>query len=282
MLILRSPAEMHEWSRGEIRNGKSIGFVPTMGALHKGHATLMENAADNNDVSVLSIFVNPTQFNVSEDFEKYPRTFDADVEVAKKHNVNVVYAPSVDSMYPDGASVLVQPGSAAERMEGAMRPGHFTGVTTVVAKLLNSVLPDRAYFGKKDYQQLAVIRQMVKDLDFPVEIVGIDTVREPDGLALSSRNVRLTSEHRSNAVSISQGLFAAREMHHQGQRHADDLRKIVLSSIGDGVDIRTEYVDVCHPVSLQPITDTTEGAVICVAAWFGDVRLIDNIELSPH
>ena len=282
MLILRSPAEMFDWSRGESLKRNSIGFVPTMGALHAGHATLLDHSAENNDVSVLSIFVNPTQFNVADDFNRYPRTFESDIEIAQNHKVNVVYAPSVDSMYPDGASVAVLPGTASEPMEGAMRPGHFQGVTTIVTKLLHAVSPDRAYFGKKDFQQLAVVKQMVKDLDFHTEIVGIDTVREQDGLALSSRNVRLLPQHRSEAVCISRGLFAARDLHQSGIHDSLKLQQAVLNQLGTSESVRTEYVEICNPVTLQTTSDSSQGAVICVAAWFGDVRLIDNVELLPH
>ena len=282
MLILTSPSEMQDWSRHAQQHHREVGFVPTMGALHTGHARLLQHCVESNGASVLSIFVNPTQFNVSDDFEKYPRTFEADVDLAREQNIDVIYAPTVESMYPAGSSVTVQPGTAAERMEGDMRPGHFAGVTTVVSKLFNAVLPHRAYFGKKDFQQLAVIRQMVRDLNFPVEIVGIDTVREPDGLALSSRNVRLTPEHRVSAVAISQGLYAAQELHQSGINDALVLQSAVREHIGATQVASIEYVEVCNTHSLQPVISTTDGAVICVAAWFGDVRLIANIELNPN
>ena len=272
---------MQEWSRHAQRHKHQIGFVPTMGALHAGHTTLLQHCVQNNSASVLSIFVNPTQFNVAEDFEKYPRTFEHDLQIAEQNNIDVVYAPSVDVMYPSGSSVVVAPGTAATRMEGEMRPGHFAGVTTVVSKLFHAVLPHRAYFGKKDFQQLAVIRQMVTDLDFPGEIVGVDTVRESDGLAMSSRNVRLTPENRAAATSISKGLFAARTKHEEGEHHSRELSELVSSCISQIDATKIEYVDVCNPVDLSPIADTSAGAVICVAAWFGDVRLIDNVELKP-
>lgn len=279
MLILRTPTEMQEWSLAARQSGQTIGFVPTMGALHQGHVTLMQRASHENNASVLSIFVNPTQFNVADDFVKYPRTFESDVDIAKEHNVQVVYAPTVEVMYPPSSSVTVQPGTAAQGMEGAMRPGHFEGVTTVVAKLFNSVLPHRAYFGKKDYQQLAVIRQMVTDLNFSVEIIGVDTVREPDGLALSSRNVRLPEQHRLDAAAISRGLFTAARLHHSGVHDSQKLNQAVQEAISSSPLARVEYVEICHPHSLEPITSSRDGAVICVAAWYGDVRLIDNIEL---
>lgn len=272
---------MQSWSRTVSRESQSIGFVPTMGALHKGHAVLLQNAVENNNAAVLSIFVNPTQFNVAEDFDKYPRTFETDVQLAEKMGIDVVYAPTVEAMYPASSSVTVAPGTASQGMEGDMRPGHFVGVATVVAKLFNAVMPHKAYFGKKDFQQLAVIRQMVNDLDFPIEIVGIDTVREPDGLALSSRNVRLTSDGRQAAVSISRGLFAAREQHLSRISDASVLKHVVEKEIASNGLATLEYVQVCHPLTLEPVATTSNGAVICVAAWFDGVRLIDNIELSP-
>lgn len=281
MLILRTPKEMQEWSHTQRGKGLTVGFVPTMGALHRGHSMLMRYSTENNDVSVLSIFVNPTQFNVAEDYAKYPRTFDSDIEIARELNIDVVYAPTVEVMYPPQSSVTVAPGSAGNGMEGSMRPGHFEGVTTVVAKLFNAVLPHHAYFGKKDYQQLAVIRQLVSDLNFSVEIVGVETVREDDGLALSSRNVRLSSEHRKAAVAISRGLFAARDSHTNGHHTSSELKDLVSASISQSVDGHVEYVEVCDIKTLQPIENTERGAVICVAAWYGEVRLIDNIELQP-
>ena len=261
-------------------SGANIGFVPTMGALHRGHETLMQIAVQENQAAVLSIFVNPTQFNVVEDFDKYPRTFDADAEIAKECKIDVVFAPEISSMYPSTASVAVHAGTAAQGMEGQMRPGHFDGVTTVVAKLFNIVLPHRAYFGKKDYQQLAVIRQMVTDLNFSLSIVGVNTVREDDGLALSSRNVRLTDTNRKDAVAISQGLFAAEKLHKSGITDANVLTSSVTNAISSTHSGRIEYVQICDPDSLQPVSDTRHGAVICAAVWYGDVRLIDNIELS--
>lgn len=282
MLILRTPREMQEWAMSSHAHDQRIGFVPTMGALHIGHESLLSHSVAENDVTVLSIFVNPTQFNVAADFDKYPRTFETDIEIARKNNVDVVYAPTVDVMYPPHASVTVNPGTASLGMEGAMRPGHFAGVTTVVAKLFNAVLPQRAYFGKKDYQQLAVIKQMAADLDFPIEIVGIDTVRDDDGVAFSSRNVRLTPEHRHAATSISRGLFEARRQHVSGISDASRLADLVSTEISHTAIGTLEYVEVCDPVRLTPVSDTSSGAVICVAAWFGDVRLIDNIELAPR
>lgn len=273
---------MQSWSREQQHQGHTIGFVPTMGALHRGHGELLENSLRHCNRTVLSIFVNPTQFNASSDFDTYPRTVDEDLALAKTLGVSSVYLPSVETMYPEGTSVSVHPGTAAIPMEGAMRPGHFAGVVTVVSKLFNAVLPHYAYFGKKDYQQLAVIKQLVKDLNFPISIVGVDTVRESDGLALSSRNVRLTSENRALSVSISTGLQKAKEAHAHGQHSSQELQEIVLNEMLATHVATIEYVNVCHQENLEPVEDTRNGAVICVAAWFGDVRLIDNIELSSR
>lgn len=272
---------MQAWSREQQRQSRSIGFVPTMGALHRGHGVLLENSARQCEHTVLSIFVNPTQFNASTDFDTYPRTTEEDLALATSLGVSCVYMPTVETMYPEGASVSVQPGSASVPMEGAMRPGHFAGVVTVVSKLFNAVLPHYAYFGKKDYQQLAVIRQLVNDLDFPVAIVGVETVRESDGLALSSRNIRLTDANRGLSVSISAGLMKARSLHFAGEYTSHALQETVLHELRSTRVADVEYVSVCHPETLQPIENTAKGAVICVAAWFGDVRLIDNIELEP-
>ena len=281
MQVLTTPSEMNAWSSDRRRQDHSIGFVPTMGALHQGHETLIRESVSSNHATVLSIFVNPAQFNVTDDFLKYPRTMEADLSIARNNKVDAIYAPTVDVMYPKGFSVVVQPGNASEGMEGSMRPGHFQGVTTVVTKLFHAVDPHRAYFGKKDYQQLAVIRQMVLDLDFAIDVVGVETVRDPDGLALSSRNIRLSAQHRHEAVVISQGLFTARQKHQSGTHNATELRDTVVGVLGQSDSARIEYVEVCNANNLQPIDNTRNGAVICVAAWFGDVRLIDNIELSP-
>lgn len=282
MQVVSTPSAMQRWSAAEKRVPHSLGFVPTMGALHEGHTRLLDVARSENDSTVLSIFVNPLQFNVKDDFDRYPRTVEDDLELARRHGVDCVFLPSAADMYPPDATVRVAPGSAAEGMEGEMRPGHFEGVTTIVAKLFNCVLPDRAYFGKKDYQQLAVVRQMVTDLDFSVGIVGVDTVRENDGLALSSRNTRLTQAHRAEASVLYRGLTVAADGHSRGITDTDALRRAVVEVVDTVPQARLEYVAIVDQVTLQPVTTTRDGAVVCIAAWFGDVRLIDNIELSAR
>ena len=256
-------------------------MVPTMGALHAGHVSLIQRAHALGARVVVSIFVNPLQFNENSDFEKYPRTVEHDLVLAEQHGVSCVFLPSTQTMYSPNASVRVAPGTAAEGMEGNMRPGHFEGVTTVVAKLFNCVLPDRAYFGKKDYQQLAVIRQMVIDLDFPVELHGVDTVREHDGLAMSSRNTRLGRVDRLAASVLYRALTAGAAAHRTGVLEAAAIKGIVDNIVGEVEHARLEYVSVVDPLTLRPVTTTRNGAVVCIAVWFGDVRLIDNIEL-PH
>ena len=279
MDILTSPAEMHAWINA-LSPQKSIGFVPTMGALHAGHEALLQQSRDENDVTVLSIFVNPTQFNVAADFDAYPRTNERDVRIADHHGVDAVYMPSTESMYPNGSRVFVEPGSAADPMEGAGRPGHFRGVTTVVSKLFHAVQPHRAYFGKKDYQQLAVVKQMVTELDFDIEIVGVDTIRHDDGLAMSSRNVRLSPEQRAAAPVIYRALLAARQAVAEGKHDVRVLEELVTGQIQAEPLCTVEYVSVVRRSDLSSVSTLAEESVVCVAAWFGDVRLIDNVELT--
>lgn len=275
--VITTPAQMRTWSREHRSTGARIGFVPTMGALHAGHAALMQRARTENDLVVLSIFVNPAQFNVAADFDKYPRDMDADLAVARNAGVDAVYAPTVDVVYPEGHSVMVEPGTAAIPMEGAGRPGHFRGVTTVVAKLFNTVEPDVAYFGRKDYQQLAVVNQMVRDLDMGVTVVGVDTVREEDGLALSSRNVRLSPAHRAQAPVIKRALDAIVAAVADGERSVDQLRAHALDVVSHAQDCSMEYIEIADVDTLAPLDTIGDRAVVCVAAWFGDVRLIDNV-----
>jgi pantoate--beta-alanine ligase len=278
MIILSSPSEMHEWSHAS-RSARSVGFVPTMGALHSGHEVLLQQSKHENDLTVLSIFVNPTQFNVQSDFDAYPRNDQRDLQIAEHHGVDVVYMPSAETMYPIGWRIFVEPGSAADPLEGLGRPGHFRGVATVVTKLFNTVQPHRAYFGKKDYQQLAVIRQMVSELNFNISIVGVDTVRHDDGLAMSSRNVRLTPDDRSAAPIIQQSLQAAKSLVTSGETSAKALQNHVVSLLNSTPGCKVEYVEVVHIGDLSPVDQISSPIVICVAVWFGDVRLIDNIEI---
>lgn len=280
MEILRTPSEMSEWSYQQIRAGKMIGFVPTMGSLHAGHTTLLDTSATHCDTTVLSLFVNPTQFNVQSDFDKYPRDFNSDIKLASLHNTNAVYAPSTEIMYPAGFNSFVEPGHTADPMEGAGRPGHFRGVTTVVSKLFHAVQPNFAFFGKKDFQQLAVVRQMVQELDMPIRIIGVETVRDADGLALSSRNARLSAECRKQAPVIFEALQHGRNMFQQGCTDPSEIEAAITSHIQTAPDAKCEYVQVVDAQSLVRSPRISSPSVICVACWFDDVRLIDNLELG--
>lgn len=251
-------------------------LVPTMGALHRGHTSLIDLAGEQADEVevVVSIFVNPTQFGPGEDYESYPRTREEDLRLCEEHGVDLVFAPGPDEMYRDDASVTVGESSLSRRLCGASRPGHFDGVCTVVAKLFLLVQPDVAVFGEKDYQQLAIIRRMVRDLDVPVEILAHPTVREPDGLAMSSRNARLSPDQRADAPRIRRALVAASE---QGAVSAvlDGARAAIESPLN-----RIDYLELVDAETLQPAAEFSRPTVLATAVFYGDVRLIDHVEIS--
>jgi pantoate--beta-alanine ligase len=276
MDVLTDPAAMTAWSRSAHDAGATVAVVPTMGALHAGHLALVRRAAELADRVVVTIFVNPLQFNQRTDFDTYPRQIDDDLERCRAAGVAAVYAPTAATMYPAGFQTHVEPGPLADRLEGPMRPGHFRGVTTVVAKLLAAVRPDVACFGQKDYQQLAIVRRMVADLDLGVEIVGVPTLREPDGLAMSSRNLRLGPDDRAAAVVIPRALAAAAAAHAAGCRDAAQLAALASDTLAAEPRARVEYVEVVDPDTLEPVDSPADRAVILTAVWFGDVRLIDN------
>jgi pantoate--beta-alanine ligase len=281
MFIASTPDEIRQWVRQQRTSPHTtVGFVPTMGALHEGHLTLMKQARTECDVVVASIFVNPLQFNVKADYDKYPRDNETDLALCEQTGVDAVFLPTTHTMYPPGHETTVHPGATAEPMEGAGRPGHFMGVTTVVAKLFGSVQPDRAYFGQKDYQQLAVITRMTHDLNMGISIIGVPTVREPDGLAMSSRNVRLTDAQRQRAPIIQQGLQRAKDAFEKGERNCATLCQIVEQTYNTEPHARTEYISIADAVTLQPTDIVETSVVIAVAVWFADVRLIDNLVLS--
>ena len=258
--------------------GKTISLVPTMGALHAGHRRLLEIARAETDVVVASIFVNPTQFNRAEDLAHYPRTLDQDLDVCRAAGVDLVFAPSAAEMYPQEPCTWVDVPALSEHLCGPGRPGHFRGVATIVMKLLQIVQPDHAYFGEKDAQQLAIIRRMVKDLDVSVTVVPVATVREPDGLAMSSRNRHLTPEDRQRAVVLSEALFAARDLVLRGERSAETIRTSV-APLFDAVQL--EYFSIVDPEVLAPL-ERIEGPVLVAGAiWLGSTRLIDNITVAP-
>lgn len=275
MKILRSVADVRAWRASAGR----VGLVPTMGALHAGHMSLVVRAVREADAAIASIFVNPTQFGPNEDYASYPRREAEDVALLEKHAAAAVFIPPVAEIYPPGDATRVTPGSIAAPLEGAARPGHFVGVATVVAKLFAIMRPDTAFFGQKDFQQLRVLQTMARDLRFGADIVGCPTVREPDGLALSSRNAYLTAEQRRDAVALSRGLFAAREIWTRGEREPGVLRHRVRELAGkDGVAL--EYVSVADPMTLAELDAPADTAVISLAARVGKARLIDNVLLG--
>ena len=276
MRVVRRPEELG----GHLpRDG--VGFVPTMGYLHRGHLALVRRARAENPFVAVSIFVNPLQFGPGEDYERYPRDEERDLAMLRAEGVDLAFLPTPEALYPEGFSTHVEvTGPLTERFEGAHRPGHFRGVTTVVAKLFNLVRPARAYFGEKDFQQLAVIRRMVRDLHFPLEVVGVPTVREPDGLALSSRNVYLTPEHRREAAKLYRALLKAREAARAGRSvaEAEAEAKAILDTIPD---FALDYLAIVHPSTFDPLADWVPGARALVAGRFPEVRLIDNLEVYP-
>ncbi len=266
---------MRQASRRWRSAGRSIGLVPTMGALHAGHLSLVELARRENDVVVVSVFVNPIQFGPAEDFARYPRDFERDARMLAAAQVDAVYRPSTGSMYPPGATTRVRVGGVAEPLEGAARPGHFEGVATVVAKLFAAVGPDRAYFGQKDAQQVAVIKRLAADLDLGVEIRVGATIREPDGLALSSRNAYLNADERQAAVALCSALRKATAAWAEGERDPSKLREVMSGRLDAEPLIRVDYAEV-----VDPATFSSPGRLAVIAAFVGKTRLIDNHDLS--
>ncbi len=275
--ILATPATMRAWSAERHRRGRRIALVPTMGALHAGHLALIDEAARHGDDVVVSVFVNPLQFNQRDDFDRYPRDLDDDLAQCRRKAVAAVYAPTARAMYPDGFQTHVEPGALAEPLEGASRPGHFRGVTTVVAKLFNAVRPDAAVFGEKDFQQLAIVRRMVLDLDMGIEIVGLPTVREPAGLAMSSRNARLDAAQRTAARVVPAALDAvAAAALTRDTTEVADLIRAGADVIAAEPLARLDHLDLVDPDTLEPVEDARGQMLASIAVWFGDVRLIDN------
>lgn len=275
--VLKSLGEMREWASAAKRNRFSVGFVPTMGALHDGHRSLMRRSWPENDRTVVSIYVNPLQFLPGEDFEKYPRTFERDLAACEAEKVDVVFAPDVREIRPPDLSTRIVVGGVSETFEGARRPGHFDGVATIVATLFHAVQPDRAYFGQKDYQQTVVIRRMVRDLAMPVDVVVCPIVRDPDGLAMSSRNVYLSPAHREEALRLPRALEAAERAAAAGERDASRLRALMADAMtSPRDDVRPDYADVVDPDSLAPLARIEGRAVLLAVLRCGPVRLLDN------
>jgi pantoate--beta-alanine ligase len=260
--------------------GLTVGFVPTMGALHEGHAGLIRLARRECEFVIVSIFVNPTQFGPNEDFTRYPRTLRDDLAICEREKVNLVFAPELATMYPPGFRTHVEVVELGDHLCGPSRPGHFRGVATVVLKLLNIVQPDKAYFGQKDAQQARIVRQMVRDLDVPTEIVVVPTVREPDGLALSSRNRYLSPTERKHATVLVEALREARRRVEAGERDAAALRTMMADRIGATPGASLDYAEVIDADTFRPVDRLTGPAVAALAVKFGSTRLIDNIELA--
>jgi pantoate--beta-alanine ligase len=281
MEILRTVSELRQWSRKE-RNesGSTVGIVPTMGALHGGHASLIRAAAASCGRVAVSIFVNPTQFGPNEDYARYPRTFEADCALANAQGADVIFAPSVEELYPAGAATFVEVEGLSNRLDGASRPGHFRGVATVVAKLLIAAEPDRAFFGQKDAAQVAVLRRMVADLRLASEIVVCPIVRESDGLALSSRNSYLSPLERTQALTLSRAVRHIEALAAAGQHSASALTEAARQIFAAEPAIRVDYIELVDWGTLEPIETAVPGNLFAVAAWAGPTRLIDNAILG--
>jgi pantoate--beta-alanine ligase len=279
MLVLKTIAETRSACARIRAENKTLGLVPTMGALHQGHLSLVQAAQAACDVVVVSIFVNPTQFGPREDFASYPRDFEQDCRTLEDAGVDLVFAPSVEEMYPAGASTFVEVAGLSDRLDGASRPGHFRGVATVVAKLLNIFAPEHAFFGQKDAAQVAVLRKMVRDLQFAVQLKVCPTVREPDGLALSSRNRNLSDEQRRQALVLSRALLAVQRQFQGGERDSSKLLGEALQVIREEPAVEVDYCRIVDPETLEDVTDVAKGALVAVAARVGGTRLIDNLLL---
>jgi len=269
--------EIQVASRAARRAGKRLGFVPTMGALHDGHLSLVRAARASTDAVAASIFVNPTQFGPNEDFAKYPRSFERDCEMLEREGVLLLFAPSVEEMYPAGAVTWVTVEELSEKLDGRSRPGHFRGVTTVVAKLFHAVEPDAAFFGQKDAVQVAIIRSMVRDLNFAVEIVVCPIVREADGLALSSRNAYLDAEQRKHALALHRSLLRVQNLVNAGERDVEKLRVAGREEVRREHSVRLDYFEIVDPNTLDPVEGIGDAMLVAVAAFVGSTRLIDNL-----
>ena len=281
MLAVHTVKEVREGVEAPRQSGQVIGLVPTMGSLHEGHARLIEMARQECGFVVVSIFVNPLQFGPSEDYAKYPRALPQDLDICRQKGVDLVFAPALDEMYPSQQLTFTEVLRVSDHLCGASRPGHFRGVATVVLKLFNIVQPDRAFFGEKDAQQLAVIRRMSVDLNVPVTIVGVATVREPDGLAISSRNRYLSPEHRKIAPVLYRALQEAEKQVRAGERDAAKVRQAAMKVLHQEPAVQVEYVEVVDSSEMQPVARVDGDIRIAAAVWLGSTRLIDNVLVSP-
>ncbi len=280
MIVVETVSRMKQISESERAAGKKIGFVPTMGYLHEGHLSLVRRCRQENDVVVVSIFVNPTQFGPNEDYASYPRDLNRDLSMLQAENVDYVFVPSVEEMYPPQYSTYVVEESLSKYLCGKSRPTHFRGVCTVVTKLFNIVKPHRAYFGQKDAQQFRIIRRMVRDLNMDVEVIECPIVREPDGLAMSSRNVYLVGEERKQALALYQSLKIAEQLYRAGERSAERIKEKMLEHFAKFNLVRVDYVEIVDEETLQPVERLEGKVLVAVAAWVGKARLIDNTILG--
>ncbi len=280
MELIKKIDDLREKLCEERRSGKEIGLVPTMGYLHDGHLALVKKAVSNNDIVVISIFVNPTQFGPDEDYDQYPRDLKKDSQLAQKEGVDYIFAPDVKEMYPQDYKTFVQVKEITNKLCGASRKGHFRGVTTVVSKLFNIVQPDRAYFGQKDYQQYVVIKRMVADLNFPVKIKKVPIIREEDGLAMSSRNKYLSKEGRKAATVLYKSLKKARQIIEKGNRKASLVKEHIRDIINNEDLTKIEYIEILNPSTLETVDKICEEVVIALAVYVEETRLIDNIYIK--
>jgi pantoate--beta-alanine ligase len=281
MKITKNVAETRAALQSLRSGGRSLGLVPTMGALHAGHMSLVHAARAASDVVAVSLFVNPTQFGPNEDLSRYPRTWEADCALLETECVDLLFAPSPEDMYPDGATTFIEASGISDRLDGMSRPGHFRGVATVVGKLFNIVSPNKAFFGQKDAAQVAVLRRMVRDLNFDLELVVCPIVRDPDGLALSSRNRYLSSEERKQALVLSRALRQLEKDVAQGVTNSDRLIGVALAVLAQEPAVRVDYCKIVDPDTLQDIPDIRSGALAAIAAFVGKTRLIDNVLIAP-
>jgi len=276
MRIIRSIASMTLFSKKLHLKGKFIGFVPTMGALHAGHLSLIRKARKENDCVVVSIFVNPLQFGPKEDYKRYPRDINRDIQLCLQNKVDVIFYPDVATMYPKGFCTYIEVEGLSDVLCGRFRPGHFRGVTTVVAKLFHIVQPDYAYFGQKDAQQALIIERMVKDLNFSLQVKVLPTIREPDGLAMSSRNTYLNPKERIAARVLSEALKKARFLYQNGVTESGKIKSAMLKIIQKENLARPQYIEIVDQVNLQPVKKVQKGNLVALAVWIGKTRLIDN------
>lgn len=281
MQTIQTVQALKQWVTQARNEGKTIGLVPTMGALHAGHISLVKAARQDCNLVVVSIFVNPTQFGPKEDFSKYPRTLDKDSALLARENVDVIFAPSIEEVYPAGTSTFVEVEGLSNRLDGASRPGHFRGVATVVSKLFLMANPHRAYFGQKDAAQVAVLRKMVRDLHFDLQLIVCPIVRDADGLALSSRNSYLSPEERKQALVLSRSIHCVEDLLKSGEKKAAALIQAAQEVFAEESQVRIDYVTAVDPDSLEEVTEIQGKTLFAVAAWVGATRLIDNTILVP-